>query len=162
MFGTKPDFPSTSLRRDRRSSGISSRDGTSNMLPTLTPGQAGGSADFAQRHVHRRGPGHAVRAGLVVCHLGQAAVGQRDGAAGPVPGPPDHVTLDLDPRAVHVAEAVVEGGAVRRAVNADDLDATDGRLADLPEGRVHDEEPAGCPFVDITGADRDRWGLPGP
>jgi hypothetical protein len=63
--------------------------------------------------------------------------------------------------AVDVAEAVVEGGAVRPAVNADDLHAADGRFADLPEGRVHDEEPAGRPLVDIAGEDRNRRDLRG-
>src|SRR5689334_953456 len=39
MLGTNPDFSAISLMRDRRSSGTSSGDGTSNMLPTLTRGQ---------------------------------------------------------------------------------------------------------------------------
>ena len=51
--------------------------------------------------------------------------------------------------------------AVRLAVNADDLDAADARFADLPEGRVHDEEPAGRPLVDIAGEDRNRRDLHG-
>ena len=62
---------------------------------------------------------------------------------------------------VDVAEAVVERGAVRLAVNADDLDAADACFADLPEGRVHDEEPAGRPLVDIAGEDRNRRDLGG-
>src|ERR1039457_3125246 len=61
-----------------------------------------------------------------------------------------------------VAEAVVERGVVRLAVNADDLDAADGRVADLPEGRVLDEESAGRPLVDIAGQDRNRRDLRGP
>ncbi len=62
---------------------------------------------------------------------------------------------------IGVAEAVVERGAVRLAVNADDLDAADGRFADLPEGRVHHEEPAGRPLIDIAGEDRNRRNLRG-
>src|SRR5690348_9870567 len=38
MLGTNPDFSAISLIRDRRSSGTSSSDGTSNMLLTLTRG----------------------------------------------------------------------------------------------------------------------------
>src|SRR5690349_1963046 len=46
MLGTNPDFSAISLIRDRRSSGTSSSDGTSNMLLTLTRGQ---QADLAAR-----------------------------------------------------------------------------------------------------------------
>jgi hypothetical protein len=62
---------------------------------------------------------------------------------------------------VDVAEAVVEPGAVRLAGNADDLDPADARSADRPDGRVHDEKPAGRPLVDIAGEDRNRRDLRG-
>jgi hypothetical protein len=42
---------------------------------------------------------------------------------------------------VHVAEAVIERVVIRVAVDADDRDAADAGFADLPEGRVDDEEP---------------------
>jgi len=88
--------------------------------------------------------------------------GKEKSTARPVSDPPDHVALDLQPCAVDVAEAVVERGVVRLAVDADDLDAADARFADLPEARVHDEEPAGRPLVDIAGQDRNRRDLKRP
>jgi hypothetical protein len=78
--------------------------------------------------------------------LGHPAVGHRHGAARPAVDvdPPVHVAVYLEPGAVRVAEAVIERVVVRVAVDADDRDAADAGLADLPEGRVDDEETCGC------------------
>src|SRR5258707_9030795 len=62
---------------------------------------------------------------------------------------------------MHVAEAVVERGAVGVAIETDDLHAADAGLADLPVGRVDDEEPTGCKLVYIAGEDRDRRDIRG-
>src|SRR5690242_19381977 len=83
MLGTNPDFSAISLIRDRRSSGTSSIDGTSNMLLTLTRGQ---QADLAARAGEDgAGPLPALLAGRGPGRLRLVSAGPGGGFRLPVP-----------------------------------------------------------------------------